>query len=102
MTLKTMPGEKQESEMAETRSGTHRTCRLTELGKGEAATITGIAETYPHSELLEGYGIAPGARVARERSAPQGDPIIFRVEGRLVALRREDAVHVLVRRESAE
>jgi len=86
-------------EMAEMHSGAHRTCRLTDLGKGEPATITEIAKAYPHSGLLEGYGIAPGARVARERSAPQGDPIIFRVEGRLVALRREDAMHVLVERE---
>jgi len=102
MKRKTTPGEKQAREMAETHPGAHQATRLTDLGKGEAATITQIADAYAHSELLEGYGIAPGARVARERNAPQGDPIIFRVEGRLVALRREDAVYVLVTRERAE
>jgi len=102
MTLKTMPEEEQDREMVEKHLGAYKACRLTDLGKGEAATITEIADAYEHSELLEGYGIAPGARVARERNAPQGDPIIFRVEGRLVALRREDAEHVLVRRERAE
>ena len=102
MTLKTMPEEEQDREMVEKHLGAHKACRLTDLGKGEAGTITEIAETYPHSDLLEGYGIAPGARVARERTAPQNDPIVFRVEGRLVALRREDAVHVLVRREMEE
>ena len=83
-------------------TGKPETCLLCELSQGESATITEIARAYPHPELLEGYGIAAGVRVVRERTAPQGDPIIFRVEGRLVVLRREDALHVSVRREGSK
>jgi len=97
--LNLMAGRPKGGEGREEITAKPETCVLCELSQGESATITEIARAYPHPELLEGYGIAAGVRVVRERTAPQGDPIIFHVEGRLVALRREDAMHVLVRRE---
>lgn len=97
-----MPNKRQRCEEGNASGGKTETCLLCDLRKGESATIMAIAGTYPHCALLEGYGIATGVRVVRERTAPQGDPIIFRVEGQLIALRREDAVHISVRREREE
>ena len=78
------------------------TCLLCELNQGESATITEISAAYSHAALLEGYGLAAGTWVVRERTLPLGDPIVFRVEGRPIALRREDALHISVRRKGAE
>jgi len=77
-------------------------CLLCDLRNGESATITEIVGDHPQPPLLESYGFVPGVRVVRERTAPQGDPIIFRIEGRLVALRREDAMQISVRRKERE
>ena len=102
MRLSAMPGRGQSRGGGEACAGKPEAFPLCDLRNGESATITRIAGDYPHPELLEGYGFASGVRVVRERTAPQGDPIIFRVEGRLIALRREDAVRISVKREIQE
>jgi Fe2+ transport system protein FeoA len=42
-------------------------------------------------------GFIPGHRVSAARSAPGGDPRVFRVDGAEIALRRETARRILVR-----
>ncbi|MEN6607577.1 MAG: FeoA family protein [Bryobacteraceae bacterium] len=42
----------------------------------------------------------PGSRVTAASSAPSGDPRVYRVDGSEVALRRETARHLFLRRPS--
>jgi len=42
-------------------------------------------------------GFLPGSRITAARSAPGGDPLVFRVDGSEVALRRETAVFLKLR-----
>jgi len=70
---------------------------LTALKKGE----TGILERIDMSDLdaqrLMELGFLPGHTVTRAHAAPGGDPRVFRVDGSEVALRRETAVHLILR-----
>jgi ferrous iron transport protein A len=49
------------------------------------------------TRLME-LGFLPGSTVEAARSAPGGDPRVFRVDGTEIALRRETAAQVLIRR----
>lgn len=49
--------------------------------------------------LME-LGFVPGHPVAAARSAPGGDPRVFRVDGAEVALRRETARHIYIQPET--
>ncbi len=48
-------------------------------------------------ERLRELGLVFGTRVRCERQAPLNDPIVYRVRGTLLAIRREDAARILVR-----
>jgi Fe2+ transport system protein FeoA len=43
-------------------------------------------------------GILPGTVIAAELVSPGGDPVAYRVRGTLLALRREQAEHILINR----
>lgn len=75
-----------------------RDCPLSDLRPGEAATILENPWQSAHADLLSSYGFFPGTPVHRVGSAPEGDPLLFRLEGRLVAVRRETAAQILVSR----
>lgn len=70
---------------------------LAELPEGE----TGIVETLELPEdvahrLME-LGFLPGASVVAGKSAPGGDPQVFRVDGGEIALRRETTRNILLK-----
>ncbi|MGM0669677.1 MAG: FeoA family protein [Gemmatimonadota bacterium] len=70
---------------------------LAELPEGE----TGIVETLELPEdvaqrLME-LGFLPGAPVVAGKSAPGGDPQVFRVDGSEIALRRETTRNILLK-----
>jgi Fe2+ transport system protein FeoA len=69
---------------------------LCELPVGDSAVVQDSVWHAHNSALLESYGFFPGVKVTRIGSAPQGDPLIFRLDRRLVAVRRETASHILV------
>jgi DtxR family Mn-dependent transcriptional regulator len=72
---------------------------LTILKAGETATVHRLDETlqgYTRRRLLD-LGLTPGAEISAEYAAFLGDPMAFRVRGSLVALRRDQAAHVLIR-----
>ncbi len=71
-------------------------CPLCNLGLGESGFITKISLQMSSAELLESFGFVQGAYVIAERSTPQGDPKIYRLDGRLIAVRRQDALEILV------
>jgi ferrous iron transport protein A len=72
--------------------------KLAELRHGESAVVVDIDLPTEMAQRLMELGFIPGTRVEAARSAPGGDPRVFRVDGTEIALRRETATHVTVRR----
>jgi ferrous iron transport protein A len=78
------------------RSRSHPRC-LGDLRDGEEAILDRIELPEEVSHRLMELGFLPGATVVAARSAPGGDPRVFRVDGSEFALRGETARHLLVR-----
>ena len=72
--------------------------RLAELRQGESAIIADIDLPHEMAHRLMELGFLPGSPVEAARSAPGGDPRVFRIDGSEIALRRETADQILVRR----
>jgi len=88
-----------ERELGEPTTDRSVLCPLADLCSGETGIVQGTRWQTEHAELLASYGFFPGSVVTRVNSAPQGDPLIYRLEGRLVAVRRETAADIMVSRE---
>ena len=73
---------------------------LADLAPGDRARVTGMGEaaTAATGRRLVELGFAPGAEVTALRRAPLGDPVVYRVEGSELSLRRSEARAVLVER----
>ena len=63
---------------------------------GETAIISGFSDLELSTKLLE-MGFLPGHKITPARSAPGGDPRVFRVDGCEIALRRETAMRLILR-----
>jgi Fe2+ transport system protein FeoA len=72
---------------------------LVDLHRGDAAILDGIDLPSEEARRLMELGFLPGMRITAGRSAPGGDPQVFQVDGSEIALRRETARRVKVRRE---
>jgi Fe2+ transport system protein FeoA len=75
--------------------------RLSELALGEEAVVEAVNLPGPAGRRLMELGFLPGNRVTASAQAPGGDPVVFGVDGTLVALRRETAEHLTVVREAS-
>lgn len=73
---------------------------LTELRRGERGILERIELPAEDTRRLMELGFLPGSPVVAGRSAPGGDPRVFRVDGAEIALRRETAAHLTLRCES--
>jgi ferrous iron transport protein A len=71
--------------------------RLVDLREGQSAIIEAIDLPSSLAHRLMELGFLPGTRVEAARSAPGGDPRVFRVDGSEIALRRETASRLTVR-----
>jgi len=71
---------------------------LMDLRHGDAAILDGIDLPADDARRLMELGFLPGAQVTAGRSAPGGDPQVFQVDGSEIALRRETARRLTVRR----
>lgn len=74
--------------------------RLSAIPSGQTAEVVAIAATCRGAQrrrLLD-LGVVPGTRITNELTSPSGDPTAFRIRGALIALRREQANHIYVRR----
>ncbi len=74
--------------------------RLSDLAMGEEAEVVlldGELRGFTRRRLLD-LGLTPGARVTAVLSNAFGDPRAFRVRGTTIALRKEQARHVWVKR----
>jgi len=72
--------------------------RLSDLASGEQAVVSAIEpalQGFTRRRLLD-LGLTPGAVVTRETASLFGDPVAYRVRGSLIALRREQARHVII------
>lgn len=64
---------------------------LDDLAVGESGVLSSIDLPEADANRLMELGFLPGARITAARSAPGGDPRVFRVDGTEFALRRETA-----------
>jgi Fe2+ transport system protein FeoA len=71
---------------------------LSEIAVGESAVVTSLELSPEVDDQLMHLGFLPEATVEVLRRAPAGDPTVYRVEGAEIALRRETARHIHVRR----
>ena len=80
------------------------TSRLTDLSKNESGVITGFDETDPELCIrLREIGFAEGDNVTPLHFGFFGkNPISVRVNGALIALRRQDAQAVIIRNAELE
>jgi Fe2+ transport system protein FeoA len=69
---------------------------LRELPPRHRATVVAVTGDDPLAQRLLACGLWPGAVVERIGSAPFGDPLLFRVQGYRLALRRDEAARVQV------
>ena len=72
---------------------------LASLPHGQAAEVVSLdagCQGFSRRRLMD-LGFTPGARLAPALQTFAGDPRAYRVRGTLVALRRDQANHVLVR-----
>lgn len=70
---------------------------LVELRRGEQGVLDRLDLPEDISQRLMELGFLPGSAVVAARSAPGGDPRVFRVDGSEVALRRETAERLFLR-----
>ncbi|MDO5082916.1 ferrous iron transport protein A [Arachnia propionica] len=71
---------------------------LAELETGSSATIVGFIGDDVVSRRLFDLGFAPGLTCELERRAPLGDPLMFKVGGTEIVLRRTEASRIQVTR----
>jgi Fe2+ transport system protein FeoA len=64
---------------------------LNDLEPGETGIISGIKSPEQMKTRLMDHGLFEGARVEMLCCAPLGDPILVRVLGAVIALRRDEA-----------
>jgi ferrous iron transport protein A len=70
---------------------------LAELKPGESGVIDHLDLPEDVARRLMELGFLPGHVVVPARSAPGGEPRVYRVDGSEVALRRETASHLILR-----
>jgi len=70
---------------------------LVDLKLGEQGVIERLDLPPDVAQRLMELGFLPGNIVTAARSAPGGDPRVFRVDGSEIALRRETAVKLVLR-----
>jgi Fe2+ transport system protein FeoA len=73
---------------------------LADLPLGGDGVLGALDLPEPDAARLMSLGFIPGVRVVLARKAPGGDPVVFRVDGAEVALRRETARHLTLHSDS--
>jgi ferrous iron transport protein A len=72
---------------------------LVELRRGESGVVDTIDLPSDDARRLMELGFLPGTRVTAGQSAPGGDPRVFQVDGSEIALRKETAKLMKIRRD---
>jgi len=69
----------------------HTASTLSQLREGEQGVLDRLELSLDEAQRMMELGFVPGARVTAARSAPGGDPRVYRVDGSEIAMRRETA-----------
>jgi ferrous iron transport protein A len=72
---------------------------LVDLRRGDAGILEAIDLPREDARRLMELGFLPGMRITAGLSAPGGDPRVFQVDGSEIALRRETARRLRIRRD---
>lgn len=72
--------------------------RLAELQEGQEAILDRLDLPDDIARRLMELGFLPGSSVRAARCAPGGDPRVFQIDGAEIALRRETAQHLHLRK----
>jgi len=78
-------------------SGTIRMADLEPGQKGEVVVLSRATRGLERRRLMD-FGILPGTVVEPELRGFGGDPTAYRVRGALIALRKDQSAHIIVRR----
>jgi ferrous iron transport protein A len=70
---------------------------LAQLSEGEAGVLDRLELPDDIARRLMELGFLPGHIIVPARSAPGGEPRVYRVDGSEVALRKETASHLILR-----
>ena len=70
---------------------------LAQLAEGEAGVLDRLDLPDDIARRLMELGFLPGHTIIPARSAPTGDPRVYRVDGSEVALRRQTASRLILR-----
>ena len=70
---------------------------LAQLPEGESGVLDRVDLPDDIARRLMELGFLPGHIIVPARSAPGGEPRVYRVDGSEVALRRETASHLILR-----
>lgn len=70
---------------------------LAQLREGESGTLDRLEVPEDVARRLMELGFLPGHTIVPARSAPGGEPRVYRVDGSEVALRRETASRLILR-----
>jgi ferrous iron transport protein A len=70
---------------------------LADLREGEAGTLESLDLPGDVALRLMEMGFLPGSEVVAGKTAPGGDPQVFRIDGSEIALRRETAQHLILK-----
>ncbi|MBX9642443.1 MAG: ferrous iron transport protein A [Mycobacteriaceae bacterium] len=97
-----MPNSRLDRSVPETRPDGDRRHTLADLAPGGGATIRGFDPAMPTdvAHRLRHLGFRPGIRVVKLRTAPLGDPSVYRLLGYDTCLRRHEAAHIEVAEQS--
>lgn len=74
---------------------------LADARPGHRVVVTGVLGDDPLADRLRASGLWDGSVVEMLGQAPFGDPILFRLHGFRLALRRSEAQRIRVRAEGA-
>ena len=87
-----------EEELADSHAMTAQ--RLTHLPLGEEATVCGLSPACRGAmrRRLMDLGFVPGSRISVDMPSPLGNPTAYIVRGAAIALRRDQARHILIQR----
>jgi ferrous iron transport protein A len=70
---------------------------LAQLAEGESGILDRLELPEDIARRLMELGFLPGHVIVPARSAPGGEPRVYRVDGSEVALRRETAAHLILK-----
>lgn len=79
----------------------HGAANVAELKQNEPGVLDHLDLPEESSRRLMELGFVPGHIVTPARSAPGGEPRVYRVDGSEIALRRETAKRLILRQEAS-